>query len=149
VSRVFADDRPAISGDELEFLRYLDPDPIFQGSPGLEVAIIMPAGVKEFYLDAGLGPEWDGFWGSLWHQAAGVLQRATRVVICGYGMLPIDEKACELLLDSPNKSAEIIVSCGRRSDEIVSKFRDKRFERAVVADYLRFEDWVARFKSYV
>ena len=149
VSRVFADDRPAISGDELKFLRYPDPDPIFHGSPGPEVAIIMPAGVKEFYFDAGLGPEWDGFWGSLWQQAAGVLQRATRVVICGYGMLPIDEKACELLLDSPNKSAEIIVSCGGRSDEIVSKFRDNRFERAVVADYLRFEDWVARFKSYV
>ncbi len=68
-------------------------------------------------------------------------------MICGYGMLPVDERACDLLLNSTNKSAEIVVSSGGRTEEIVSKFRDNRFERAVAADCSRFEAWVANARA--
>ena len=143
VSRVFADARPAVGSRELEFLGYSGLDPAFGGSPGAERVMIMPASKKEFFFEAGGEREWDWFWDDLWNQASEALRQANRVTICGYSMLRVDERACDVLLNEPNKDAQIIVMSGkRRTGEIVEEYQDLGYKGAVAAKELYFEDWV-------
>lgn len=136
--------RASIPRNQLAFLGYSDAvDSAFgNGGPALPV-MIFPARSKEFYFEASTGREYDDFWEGLWAQAGRALQSSSRVVICGYSLLGVDERARQLLLSSPAKNAEIQVASGRDSDRIVREFRDAGYGRATTADELFFDKWTA------
>jgi hypothetical protein len=136
-------DRPVIAKNELSFLGYTDAvDPKFgKGGAALPV-MIFPARKKDFYFAANTGPEYAPFWDALWHQAKTSLDSSRRVVICGYSLLPADERARNLLLKAPGKDVEIIVASGYDTDRIVREYREAGYAGAVPADEAFFEKWV-------
>ncbi|MGA2588827.1 MAG: hypothetical protein ABSH32_02825 [Bryobacteraceae bacterium] len=138
--------RPAIPKNELFFLEYPGAiDPAFgKGGAALPV-MIFPARSKDFYFAANTGIEYAGFWGGLWRQAAEALESASRVVICGYSLLSVDERARKLLLTAPKKDAEIFVASGEDTDRIAGDYRSAGYARAVAADEVFFQRWVASF----
>ncbi len=144
--RVFADPRPAFPSSELEFLGYRSvSDPMFPVASPVEPLLIMPDKKKRFWIDTGGDPEWGWFWQGLWDKAADALRRTDRIVICGYSMPAVDEMARDLLLDAPNKSAEIVVLSGKtRTKQIVDEYQRKGYARAVASRESYFEDWVVR-----
>jgi hypothetical protein len=139
-----------IGRNELSFLGYDDEvDPQFgKGGAALPV-MIFPARSKNFYFAASTGREYDGFWDHLWRQAEAALQSAARIVICGYGLNPVDERARKLLLNAPKKDAEILVSSGRDTEHIVNEYRSAGYASATAAQEILFQDWVQGTASSV
>jgi len=142
--------RPVIAKNELSFLGYTDAaDPGFgRGGAALPV-MIFPARSKDFYFAANTGNEYAEFWDKLWRQAAEALQSAARVVICGYSLLSVDERARKHLLNDPKKDAEIIVASGGDTERIVNDYREAGYARVVAADEVFFNKWVASFANSV
>jgi hypothetical protein len=141
---------PVIGKNELSFLGYTDAvDPRFgRGGAALPV-MIFPARKKDFYFAANTGPEYVPFWDGLWCQAKTSLESSGRVVICGYSLLAVDERARSLLLKTPKKNAEIIVASGDDTDRIVGEYRQAGYAGAVPADEVFFERWVTTSASVV
>jgi len=142
--------RPVIPRNELSFLGYADAvDPAFgKGGAALPV-MIFPARAKDFYFAGNTGIEYAEFWNYLWRQAYVELQSATRVVLCGYSLLPIDERARRLLLKAPGTDAEIVVASGGDTERIVREYRDAGYARAAAAEDVLFDKWVARSSDRV
>ncbi len=103
--------------------------------------VILPVRDKQFFFRTSFGDEWISFWSSLWSAAADSLRTSDRIVICGYGVLPIDERACKMLIEDPEVTAPFEVCCGDDSDAIVERLRS--FGRdAHAADRSIFGEWV-------
>jgi hypothetical protein len=134
--------RPVIGRDELALLGCDAADPAFQRGGGALPVMIMPTRSKEFFFAANTGVEYSEFWDDLWRQAARALEVSNRVQICGYGMLPVDERARELLLKAPKKDAEIVVGSGGDTERIVREYREAGYPRASAATEVIFENWV-------
>jgi hypothetical protein len=143
-------DRPVIPKNELSFLGYSDAvDPRFgKGGAALPV-MIFPARKKNFYFAANTGDEYFEFWNALWHQAKEALESSARIVICGYSLLSVDERARDLLLNAPRKDAEILIASGDDTERILSSFKDAGYARAAAADEVFFEKWVAHSSRIV
>jgi hypothetical protein len=143
-------ERPVIAKNELSFLGYTDAvDPRFgRGGAALPV-MIFPARSKDFYFAANTGIEYAEFWDDLWWQARKALESAARVVICGYSLLSVDERARKHLLNDPKKDAEIVVASGEDTERIVKDYREAGYARAVAADERFFQKWVASFASSI
>ncbi|HWZ44538.1 MAG TPA: hypothetical protein VNW97_13770 [Candidatus Saccharimonadales bacterium] len=140
--------RPAIPKNELSFLGYADAiDPAFASGGAAMPVMIFPARTKNFYFAANTGTEYTEFWDELWRQAAIALQSSDRVVICGYSLNSVDDRAHRLLLDAPKKGAEIIVGSGDDTDPIVKEYQKVGYTRAVRADEVLFKNWVAGFSK--
>lgn len=142
---------PVIGTNELAFLGYDESvvDTRFRRGGAALPVMIFPAPLKEFYFDVNTGVEYNTFWDRLWDQARNALQNAARVVICGYSLQNIDERAQGLLLRAPKKHADVIVAAGADTQRVVDDYRNAAFSRAAAADELRFEDWVAKMSSAV
>jgi len=142
--------RPVIAKNELSFLGYTDAvDPRFgRGGAALPV-MIFPARSKDFYSAPNTGIEYAEFWDDLWRQARRALELAARVVICGYSLLPVDERARRLLLNDPKKDAEIVVASGEDTERIVRDYREAGYARAVAAEEVLFQNWAASFARSV
>jgi hypothetical protein len=137
--------RPVIGKNELSFLGYSDAfDPAFGKGGAAMPVMIFPERSKEFYFSPNTGVEYVEFWNDLWRQASIALQSATRVVICGYSLNPIDERARKLLMNAPKKDAEIVVASGNDTEGIVKEYRGAGFSRAMAAQEVLFHKWVAR-----
>jgi hypothetical protein len=111
--------------------------------------MIFPARSKEFYFAPNTGIEYAEFWNDLWRQATAALQLADRVVICGYSLLPVDERARKGLLNDPNKDAEIVVGSGDDTERIVREYREAGYSRAIPAEEVLFQKWVAKVSNGV
>jgi len=137
--------RPVIGGDEFSYLGYSNvSDPAFpRGGAALPV-MIMPTRSKEFFFAANTGVEYIEFWDSLWQQASEALRTTDRVVFCGYSLPAADERARELLLESTNRNAEVIVACGGATQHIVAEYRESGNTKAAPAPEVYFEKWVER-----
>lgn len=137
-------DPPVIAKNDLSFLGYADAvDPRFgKGGAALPV-MIFPARKKDFYFGANTGPEYVPFWDGLWCQAKTSVESAGRMVICGYSLQPVDERARDLLLKTPSKDAKIIVASGNDTDRIVGEYRQAGFAETARADEAFFEKWVS------
>jgi hypothetical protein len=142
--------RPVIGKNELSFLGYADAvDPAFgKGGAALPV-MIFPARSKDFYFAGNTGIEYVEFWNDLWRQAAEALRLSTRVVICGYSLLPVDERASKLLLNAPKKDAEIVIASGEDTERIARNYREAGYAGAMAADEVFFQKWVASFAGSV
>jgi hypothetical protein len=125
--------RPVIGKDDLAVLGLPGAvDPEFRNGGAAVPVMIMPTRSKKY----------TGFLDHLWKQAAHELGAADRIAICGYGMLPVDRRACELLLESPKKHAEVVVSSGVGTNGIVARYQEAGYTRAVPAEQVMFEKWV-------
>jgi hypothetical protein len=113
----------------------------FPGGGGFP-SLILPGRTKEFYYHTSFGPEHQEFFSGLWAQAAAALKRVDRVVLCGYSLLPVDERACDLLLKAPRKSSRIVIVSGRDGTRIYQTFRNAGFLNTECYDSGYFETWV-------
>lgn len=121
--------RPVIPKNELEFLEYPDLiDPQFPNASAPLPVLIMPARSKEFFFQTNLGVEWNAFWDSIWEQAVEALEQAEKIVICGYGLLPVDQHACDLLFEAPNRTQKLWSRVGLTRNESRSNFGDMVIE---------------------
>lgn len=133
--------RPVFVEPDTRFLGYEEADPKTPKSFAFTQPLILPTERKKFYFETNLGPQWKEFWDVIWNQGAADLYRSERVVLCGYSMVAIDERAHRLLLEAISPSALIEVCCGSDSERIVSEFQAiGRTARA--AESVFFGDWV-------
>ena len=141
--------RPVIGSNELEFLGYKDSvDPRFRNGGAALPVMIFPARSKEFYFSPNTGVEYVKFWDDLWDQAEKALAHTSKVVICGYSLLSVNERARNMLLSAPRKDAEILVASGdERTGQIVQDYLCAGYTKAVAAPKTLFQDWVASISS--
>jgi hypothetical protein len=132
---------PCIATDHLKHLGYTDMVGTFPGGGGFP-SLILPGRTKEFYYETSFGPEHEEFFSSLWAQAASALGRAEMVVVCGYSLLPVDERACDLLLKVPSKQSHIVVVSGSDGKRITETFGDAGFQNVQCYASGYFEEWV-------
>jgi hypothetical protein len=142
--------RPVIPRNELSFLGYADAvDPAFGRGGAAVPVMIFPARSKDFYFAVNTGIEYAEFWNDLWRQAQVALQSAARIVICGYSLLSVDERARNLLLNAPKKDAEIVVASGTATERIIKEYRDAGYAKAMAAEEVLFRQWMARSTNRV
>ena len=65
-------------------------------------------------------------------------------MLCGYSLLPVDQRACALLLEGPRKEARITVVSGDQSGRIATDLVNAGFKNVDVPEDGFFEDWVHR-----
>jgi hypothetical protein len=142
--------RPVIPKNELTFMGYTGAsDPKFgKGGAALPV-MIFPARSKNFYFSANTGVEYADFWNDLWRQAAIALGASTRVVICGYSLLAVDDRARSLLLQSPPKNVEIVIASGNDTDRIATEYQNAGYAKAKAAEDVWFQTWVAKLRDSI
>ncbi len=135
---------PVIGSNELSFLGYPDTvDPRFKNGGAALPVMIFPAPVKEFYFDANTGVEYTEFWDRLWQQATDALQTTERVVVCGYSLLPVDQRARDLLLSAPRRDAEVVIASGSDTQRIVDDYLAAGYTKVAAASEALFKNWVA------
>lgn len=132
---------PCIATDYLRYLGYDDREGTFPGGGGFP-SLILPGRSKEFYYQTSFGPEHEEFFSSLWTQAADALQRAENLVLCGYSLQPVDQRACDLLLSVPKKSTNVVVVCGDDGQRIANTYRSVGFHNVESFSGGYFEAWV-------
>lgn len=134
---------PVIHQADLEYLGYARE---FAGRTysggGVVLTMILPGRNKEFLFRSSFGIEWKSFFDSLWLQAREALGQANRVVICGYSMVAADQRACETILGTPDKSVEVEIISGNQGEHIAARFRDEGFMNVSCDKRGYFEDWV-------
>ena len=137
---------PVIHKADLEFLGYPNFDGHTYPGGGAFPSLILPGREKEFFFRSSFGEEWKLFFDDLWSQARTALKQADRVVICGYSLLPVDERACDLILRNPNKRIKVEIVCGSQGRRIENDFRNVGYEDVTVDATGYFEDWVQHMR---
>jgi hypothetical protein len=133
---------PLIPQADLEYLGYeAIPGHRFPGGGALP-ALIMPGRKKEFFFATSLGLEWTGFWDGLWAKARNALKSAEELVVCGFSLLPADERACDLIVRVPSGSIPVTVVSGDQSDRIAAEFQRNGFSNVRSEQNQFFENWV-------
>jgi hypothetical protein len=107
---------PVMHQADLEFLGYKDFRGRTYNGGGAIPCLILPGRKKQFFYDTSLGNEFESFWDHLWSQAAEALKSSDKIVILGYSLLPVDERACSLLLKKPKKATPVEVVSGGQTD---------------------------------
>jgi hypothetical protein len=110
-------------------------------SGGAFPCFILPGRTKEFYYDTSLGQEYAAFWNHLWTQATQAVKKCSKIVLCGYSLLPVDQRACELLLKQPRKDTQIEVVSGSQTERIANDFKIAGFSNVQAFKGGYFEDW--------
>jgi hypothetical protein len=139
---------PCIATNDLAFLGYGDMLGNFPGGAAF-YSLVLPGRTKEFYYHTSFGREHEEFFTSLWSQAGTALRRADRLVLCGYSLLPVDQRACDLLLGTPRKDIEVVVVSGTQSQRIAGDFRAANFQNVTCYENGYFENWVREVASSV
>jgi hypothetical protein len=137
---------PHIATDDLKFLGYENIPGTFPGG-GAFPSLILPGRTKEFYYQTSFGPEHEKFFSSLWSRAATALRCAEKLVLCGYSLLPVDQRACDLLLGEPRKDASVVVVSGKDGQRISNTFGAAGFQSVECFDGGHFETWVTEPKA--
>jgi hypothetical protein len=107
--------RPVFGTDDLTTLGYPGlTDPRFTRLSGAIQPLVLPTNRKQLYFDTNLGRQWETFWSRMWRSAKWALQTSERIVVCGYGMYPIDRRGRDLLLRG-KLEGDIEICCGSNS----------------------------------
>lgn len=132
---------PVIHRVDLNFLGY----DTFAGhtyeTGGAFPCLILPGRTKEFFYDTSFGREYASFWNHLWGQAADAVKRSDKIVVCGYSLLPVDQRACDLLLQMPRKETPVEIVCGQQTERIAQDFRTAGFTDVTAFQGGYFADW--------
>jgi len=143
----FLGQRPLIHRADVDHLGYSDLTD-FTGylyeNGGAIPCLILPDREKKFFYETSFGIECRAFWDYLWTQAADAVKRSQRLVLCGYSLLPVDQRACDLLLSEPRRDTHVTVISGDQSRRIAGDFRDAGFQNVDAFGRGFFEDWVHR-----
>lgn len=132
---------PLVPQADLGYLGYeAIPGHHFPGGGALP-ALIMPGRKKEFFFGTSFGAEWTEFWDRLWALAADAFKRAEDLVLCGYNLLPVDERACDLILHVADTNIPVTVISGDQSDRIAGDFRRNGFRNVCSEQNQFFENW--------
>lgn len=143
----FLGQRPLIHRADLKYLGYstfTDFTDYLYENGGAIPCLIPPDREKKLFYETSFGIECRAFWDGLWAQATDAVKRSQRLVLCGYSLLPVDQRACDLLLNAPRKETRITVISGEQSGRIASNFGDAGFQNVEVLENGFFEDWVHR-----
>jgi hypothetical protein len=132
---------PVIHQADLKFLGYEDFAGHTYESGGAFPCLILPGRNKEFFYDTSLGHEFISFWDLLWSQAIQAVKRCQKMVICGYSLLPVDQRACDLLLRAPRRETRIEVVSGSQTSRIADDFRAAGFRSVEAFQGGYFHDW--------
>ena len=117
---------------DLDYLGYGDfVDPRCRGleTAATLPAMIMPALPKNFHFATTFGEEWRGFWNGLWERARRSITNADEIVLIGYSMPVVDQRARAMLLGNPNKSVRLSICCGKSTSSLEQEFRGRGFSR--------------------
>jgi hypothetical protein len=134
--------QPVIHQADWEYLEYAEFSGHTYPGGGAFPCLILPGRVKEFFYDTSGGHEYTEFWDLLWSQASEAVKRSDKIVLCGYSLLPVDQRACALLLRMPTKQTRVLVVSGSQSARIADDFRAAGFHDAGTFKGGYFEDWV-------
>lgn len=104
--------------------------------------LILPGRCKRFYIDTSLGREFEEFWNHLWFQGAEVLKRTDKLILCGYSMPPVDQRARDLLLQAPQKEIQVTIISGKQSEDIAKAFSAAGFQNVEAFNGGYFEQWL-------
>jgi hypothetical protein len=140
-------ERPLIHKADVEHLGYndlTDFTPYLYRNGGAIPCLILPDREKQFFYQTTFGIECREFWNLLWKRAINAMRRSQRLILCGYSLLPVDQRACDLLLKEPGKETQITVISGDQSGRIACAFRDAGFQNVDTFENGFFEDWVRR-----
>lgn len=136
---------PVIHKADLGFLGYTDFSGHIHLGGGAVVSLILPGRAKEFYYRTSVGIEWKPFFDSLWSQAEKALKQADKLVICGYSMLSVDKRACDMILKKPSKNTEVEIICGSQGERIAGDFRKAGYGDVSFDTTGRFEQWIHNY----
>jgi hypothetical protein len=132
---------PVIHRVDLDYLGY----EAFSGhtyeSGGALPCLILPGRTKEFFYDTSFGHEYAPFWDHLWTQAARAVSRSDKIVLCGYSLLPVDQRARDLMLKRPRKETQIEVVSGNQTERIANDFKTAGFSDVEAFQGGYFADW--------
>lgn len=103
--------------------------------------LILPYKDKKFGFDTSFGFEFVNFWDSLWSRARDDLRTSDRVIIIGYSLLPVDQRARAMLLEDVPNGARIEIVCGSQSKRIADDYRAHGFSDIIVFSGY-FADWL-------
>lgn len=132
---------PRVATDYLKYLGYDDMPGTFPSGGGFH-GLILPGRTKEFHYDTSFGREHEEFFFSLWSQAADALKLADNIVLCGCSLLPVDQRARNLLLSTPRKETSTMIVSGKDGERISSDFRSVGFQAVDLYQNGYFEEWV-------
>ena len=134
--------RPWIDSTEIAFLGYTGQSDLNYTGPIADAAgtMILPARCKQFFVESSFGRQHEAFWDSLWAQALDALCRSCEVVICGYSVPELDDRARTLLLNE-DYSAQIEVCCGGDTTRVVEQLRSAG-RNARAARETHFDGWL-------
>jgi hypothetical protein len=102
----------------------------------------LPGRNKQFFYDTSFGHEFGDFWEGLWGQANQALKKCDRIVVCGYSLLPVDERACNLLLKRPLRGTPVEVISGSQSERIANDFKRAGFADVKAFKGGYFREWL-------
>ncbi|HXY25259.1 MAG TPA: hypothetical protein VEI73_11460 [Candidatus Acidoferrum sp.] len=106
-------------------------------------AMILPICSKRFYWKTFFSNvEWEQFWDDLWKLGEGVLRSSENIIIIGYGMAQVDQRARNLLLNGSNQEAEITLYCGSRTETIRDEFKARGFKHVEAPPGQKFENFL-------
>ena len=137
---------PVIHKADLEFLGYPNFSGYIYPGGGAFPSLILPGRNKQYFYRTSFGNEWKPFFDSLWYQAGAALNEADKILICGYGMAPADNRACDMILRSPNTKVQVEIVCGSQGKRVENDFRNAGYEDVIVDAKGYFEDWVQHMK---
>jgi len=132
---------PVIHLADLKFLGYEEFSGQTYHSGGAFPCLILPGRTKEFFYDTSLGHEYAEFWDHLWSQATEAVKKCEKIVLCGYSLLPVDQRARDLILRGPRKDTQIEVVSGSQSERIANDFRTSGFSNVRASESAYFGDW--------
>jgi hypothetical protein len=131
VNRNSLGDRPVLYfRSDLDYLGYQDfVDPLCSGvkTAANSPAMILPALPKTFWSETSFGKEWKPFWDHLWCRAESAIEKADELVIIGYSLPAVDQRARHTLLCTTNKAVRLTICCHESSTGIEQEFRGQAF----------------------
>jgi len=133
---------PVIHQADWEYLGYQEFSGHIYPGGGAFPCLILPGRAKEFYYDTSFAHEYAEFWDLLWSQATEAVRRSDKIVLCGYSLLPVDQRACDLLLRMPTRRTRVLVVSGSQSARIADDFRAAGFHDVETFKGGYFEEWV-------
>lgn len=133
---------PVIHQADLAYLGYQEFAGHTYPGGGAFPCLILPGRTKDFFYDTSLGREYTEFWDLLWSHATEAVRQSDEIVLCGYSLLPVDERACDLLLQKPRKETHVLIVSGSQSGRIADDYRTAGFRNVGTFKGGRFEDWV-------
>ena len=136
-------ERPIIQKAEFDYLGYengSDPQ-CHDGRVRIE-SLIMPTATKKFFLDTSAGREWEGFWDSIWSQAATALKTSDEVYLIGYSIPEYDTRARELIRSKVRPHIPINVCCHDATAGVIKSLTNLGHAGACSTGQHTFEDWI-------